>query len=313
MKKFLLTIFKSTSDFLKNTGIYKIIPFRSKLYNLIFQKVWPYGDILEIQGSKMYVNVRDDNLAMRKTFQAYAINRVHEETTTNLFKKTVKNGDIVVDLGANIGYFTLLAAKLVGKEGRIYAFEPETKNYNYLSKNIRLNNYNNVLAIKKAVSDKNGKTKLYICEQDTGHHTINQYEGIKNYKPNIETKENFVEIETVTLDDFLEDKEKAVDIIKMDVEGAEMLALSGMDGLIRKSEKLKMFIEFFPLLIKSMGDSPEDFINKLLNNYRFSMFIIPDDYNALNERMIRVNNLEELMDFCKNKEDHLNLFLRKDE
>lgn len=311
MRKFLLIIFKSVSDFLRETRIYKIIPFRKELYNLIFQTIWPYGEILEIQGSKMYVNIHDKNPAIRETFQAYAINQIHEPATTSLFKKIVKKGDVVVDLGANIGYFTLLAANLTGKEGRIYCFEPEPKNYSYLLKNIKLNNYANVSANQKAVSDKNGKTRLYICEHDTGHHTINQYEGIKNYKPNIENKENFVEIETVTLDNYLERKERAVDVIKIDVEGAEMLALLGMDGIIRKSKNLKMFIEFFPLLIKSMGSSPEDFVRKLLNDYSFSIFIIPDDYNASNEKMIKINSVEELMSFCQGEKDHINLFLEK--
>jgi FkbM family methyltransferase len=315
MKKLKSALFKFLNRVrgcLSGTGISKI-PGVSKAYDFLFQHLWPHQDVVEVQGSKMYLNVRDKNPEIRKTFQAYALNRIHEKATTNLFKKVIKEGDIVVDLGANIGYFTLLAAKLVGKKGKVYAFEPEPRNYNYLIKNAELNSYNNVFTIQKAVSDKNARTKLFLCPYDTGHHTINQYEGIRDYKPEFLTKEEkFIEIETITLDDFLKDKEQSIDVIKIDVEGAEMLALSGMEETIKQSKNLKMFVEFFPLLIRKMGHSPEEFVSRLLENYGFSIFIIGQDYNASNKELLRINSADELMTFCKGEKDHLNLFVKKE-
>jgi len=311
IKIFLFNILKVIRKWVSGVGLGKI-PGMFIVYDFLFQHIWPYGDVVEIQGSKMHINVHDKSPEMRKTFQAYASNLIHEKATTDLFKKTVKEGNTVVDLGANIGYFTLLAARIVGDKGKVYAFEPEPRNYNYLIKNIELNNYNNVSATQKAVSDKNGKTKLYICSYDTGHHTINQHRGIEAYKPDfVDDKKDFIEIETVTLDDFLEDKGKSVNVIKMDVEGAEVLALSGMDRILRGNENLKMFIEFFPLLIKEMGSSPKEFVDKLLKDYRFSISIIPDDYDASKGEFIRINSIDELMSFCKGEKDHLNLFIER--
>jgi FkbM family methyltransferase len=277
--------------------------------------LWPSKSIIEVQGSKMYVNVHDKDLSMRHTFRAYALRRVHEKSTTELFKKVVKEGDVVVDLGANLGYFTLLAARLAGKKGKVYAFEPEPRNYNYLLRNIELNGYDNVFAMQKAVSDKITTTKLFICPYDSGHHTIHQYDGIQAYRPDfVDNKKDYVEVETVTLDDFLRDVEQ-VDVVKMDVEGAEMLALSGMDEIIKRSKNLKMFVEFFPLLIREMGGSPEEFIRKLLEDYHFSMCIIGHDYSmrvyAPNERYRKINSVDELMNICKGQTDHVNLFLER--
>jgi len=311
IKKILFNTLKMIRDWVIEMGLNKI-PGMSVVYDFLFQYLWSGSDIIEIQGSKMYINVKDQDESMRKTFQSYALNLTHEERTTELFKEMVKEGDTVVDIGANIGYFTLLSAKLVGKKGRVFAFEPEPKNYNYLLKNIELNNIGNtVLATQKAVSDKTGKTKLYICEHDTGHHTINQPEGIKSYKPNTGNKESFIEIDAVTLDDFLKDKNRLVDIVKIDAEGAEMLVLLGMDKTIRQNHNIKLFVEFFPLLIKKMGNSPEDFIKKLLEDYGFSIFIIGEDYDACNQKLLMVNSVNELMGFCKNKNDHLNLFIER--
>lgn len=319
----LLSTFNRTSKLLSKIGIGKI-PGVRKVYSLLngFMDalVWlgPGERIVEVQGSKMHVNVHDKDRSMRRTFRAYALRRVHEEATTELFKKVVKEGDVIVDLGANLGYFTLFAAKLAGKKGKVYSFEPEPRNYDYLVKNIELNGYDNIVAAQKAVSDKLGKVKLYICPYDSGHHTINQYGGIEAYKPDFVYDNavlDFVEVETIVLDDFF--KGQAIDVIKMDVEGAEMLALSGMDGIIRRSKNLKMFVEFFPLLIKEMGSSPEEFIRKLLEDYNFSIFIIGHDYSmrdfALNEEYLKINNVDELMSLCKGEMDHVNLFLKRGE
>ena len=257
LKTVLFSVLKEIRNWVSGKGLSKI-PGMVRMYDLmcdfLFQHFWPYQNIIKIQGSKMYINVNDKDLEMRKTFQTYALNRIHEEATTNLFKRIIKEGDSVVDLGANIGYFTLLAAKLVGKNGKVYAFEPEPKNYNYLVKNIEFNGYHNVIPWQKAVSNRTSKTKLFICSYDSGHHTINQSNGIKDYKPEeVGAKINFIEVETTTLDDFFKDKKESVDVIKMDVEGAEMLALSGMDRIIKQNKNLKMFIDFKERWISTDG------------------------------------------------------------
>lgn len=311
IKSILFRILEKALNFFSKLGISKKTPGAFRIYNFLFQRTWPYGDIIEIQGSKMYVNISGEPYNIRKTFELYASNLIHEKATTELFKKTVKEGDVVIDLGANIGYFTLLAARLVGPRGQVYAFEPEPKNYSYLRKNIELNNYNQVVASQKAVSDKNGTTQLFICDYDTGHHTINKQNGIEVYSRGREVKEKSIEIETITLDNFFKDKEELIDVIKMDVEGAEALVLAGMDNILRKNKQIKMLVEFFPLLIENMGNSPQEFIHKLLEDYRFAIYIIPEDYDAPNSKLKKINNIDEIMSFLRKKEDHINLFLEK--
>jgi len=310
IKKFLFSVLKTIRNRLSGLGLSKI-PGISMVYDFLFRHFWSGPDVIEIQGSKMYLNVREKFPDVRETFQSYALNKIHEEATTDLFKKTVKEGDVIVDLGANIGYFTLLAAKLTGKKGRVYAFEPEPRNYNYLVKNIGLNNYDNVSAFQKAVSDRKGKTRLFICPYDTGHHTINQPDGIEAYRQGRKGEVNGVEIETLALDEYFKDKEKRIDVIKIDVEGAEALAISGMKEILKNNENIKIFLEFFPLLIIKMNSSPEGFIDKLIEDYRFSIFIIPDDYDASKGEILRINSADELMNFCKGEKDHLNLFLKR--
>ncbi len=312
IKSILFNTLEKSATFFVRMGINKRIPGVLTVYKFFFNKFWPYNEIIEVQGSKIYINSKEESLSMKKTLEDYAKNLIHEEATTDLFKRVIKEGDVVVDLGANIGYFSLLAAKLVGPKGRVFSFEPEPKNYSYLIKNTELNSYNNVFAFPKAVSDKNGTTQLYICDYDTGHHTINQYKGIEAYGRGRETKEQSVEIETVTLDSFLEGKTDRVDVIKMDVEGAEMLALLGMDRILRKNRNIKMFAEFFPLLIEKMGNSPKEFIRKLLEDYKLSIYVIPDDYDSSIREIKKMNSIEEIMAFRQKEEDHINLFIKRE-
>jgi len=304
-------IFKNIVTLFPKLGINRKTFGAGRVYDFFYKLFWPYKKAIEIQGSKMLIDSKNTPPEILKTFETYAENLVHEKATTELFKKIVKNGDMVVDLGANIGYFTLLAAKLVGSSGKVFAFEPEPRNYSYLVKNIKLNNYNQASAFQKAVSDKKGKTKLYICDYDTGHHTINKPTGIEAYSRGRAVLEKSIDIETITLDDFFKGKEESIDVTKMDVEGAEALTLAGMDNILRKNKKLKMFIEFFPLLIEKMGSSSEEFINKLLKDYKFSIFVIPEDYNAKIEKLREINTVEEIMNLCKGKEYHINLFLER--
>jgi len=262
------------------------------------------------------VDVFHPDIAMRRTFRHYALNRIHEEITTDLFKKIIRKGDVVLDIGANIGYFTLLSAHLVGPEGRVFCFEPEPRNFGYLTKNIHLNNYYHVTAFNNAVSDKKERIKLYLCPYDTGHHTIKQYDGIRDYNPDFKSgREEFVEIETLRLDDTFHDRLGSINVIKMDVEGAEMLALNGMEKLIQSSQDLIMFFEYFPILVRKMGHDPEKLLEKIFTTLGFQVYIIAEDYSMrdvhLAKKYQKADHPRDVIQFCKAEKDHLNLILLK--
>ena len=110
-----------------------------------------------VEGHKMFLDSVD-------TFHL-CTNGYHEPIETDLIKKHVKRGDVVLDLGANIGYFTLILPRLVGEEGKVFAFEPDPENFALLKKNVEINSYQNVVLVQKAVSNRNGKATLYLYEE----------------------------------------------------------------------------------------------------------------------------------------------------
>lgn len=306
------SFFKGAYRVLAATPLRKV-PGMLSLSNVIFRTVWSGGNVIDVQGNKMWIDVNDPHPNMRKTFQAYAMNLIHEEETTALFKKIVRPGDVVLDLGANIGYFTILAAKLVGPSGKVFSFEPEPTNFRYLTKNIELNRHTNAFAFQKAISDRPGKTQLFVCSYDSGHHTINQYEGIEAYRRGRKSEMRSIDIDTVTVDDFLKDKTDHVDIIKMDVEGAEALALAGMRETLGRNRSIKVFLEFFPLLMKQMGSSPEAYVKSLLGDFGFSVYAIGHEYalEGAKSELVKIESVDQLMKLLKQEDDHINLYLAR--
>lgn len=180
----------------------------------------------------------------------------YEPSTTKLFKDTVKPGMVVVDIGAHVGYYTLLAAKQVGPTGKVYAFEPEQDNHAILLKNIEVNGYNNIVATRMAVSNQQGISTLYVSGLDSGRHSMYRH-GLP--------ERGSASIETTTLDSFLAlEGWPNIDLIKIDVEGAEVTVLDGMTSLIGKSAGLRLIIEFNPALLQDSGVVPLEFLEGLI-------------------------------------------------
>jgi len=173
-----------------------------------------------------------------------------EKKETEFFKKLIERGQIVIDIGANIGYYTLMAAARVGKNGKVYSFEPFSSTFDLLQENIRINKFENVILSKIAVLDKEGTIELHLSSvTNTGSTSI-------SFPPNYSGKKE--NVKCITLDKFIKEKElKKVDIIKIDVEGAEVKVLNGMKKLL-STQSPKVLIEINEENLNALGSSKED-------------------------------------------------------
>ena len=185
---------------------------------------------IDVLGHRMFLDSRDSLLL--STFG------IHEPNETDLVKKVIKKGDVVVDIGAHIGYYTLIFAELVGENGKVFAFEPNPDNFAVLKKNVELNGYQNVVLEQKAVSNKTGKTKLYLCDDNTGDHRLfDSHDGRKT-----------VEVDTIKMDDYFSNYNREIALIKMDIQGVETLAVQGMSTILHKVGNIVS--EFNSILLK---------------------------------------------------------------
>jgi len=238
---------------LSGRGIERI-PFVTHAYYTYLSKFKPC--ITTSWGFKMFVNGSSIGHDL-------IVKGIYEPKTSILFSKVAKEGDTVVDFGANIGYYTLLASKIVGKSGRVYSFEPEPENYKLLLENLKLNNSCNVIPLQKAVLNREGTIKLYLDKDDPGRHTI--------IPLSLNSSKGFIEVECVVPDKYF--KGRKIDVIKMNVEGAEYLVLLGMTKLINENKTISLFVEFSPSHVKRTGHNPSAFIDMLLN-LNFEIFNI---------------------------------------
>ncbi|MFC1992459.1 FkbM family methyltransferase [Chloroflexota bacterium] len=302
MKRVLRSIISSlhgqTRKLLKGTFA-ENLPGARTLNDFLFWHLRAKEDYINIQGSKIYVNPEGLPRRFACLFKEHIITGIWEELTTALFMRAIKEGDIVVDIGANIGYFTLLASRLVGDNGKVFAFEPEPVNFSLLVKNIEENGYKNVISVQKCVAKTTGTVRLFVDEGCALTHSICKHGD----------SEHSIEIEAVSLDDFFLEKEHPINIVKIDIEGAEMEALLGMDKWIRQNKDLKIFTEFYPALMKEAGYTVEEFARKVFQEWHFSVTAI-DDYSN-DKRYIRVSSIDELMALFKVPVQFLNLLLER--
>ncbi len=186
------------------------------------------GDlVVDVNGYKLKVIPGDlgisSELLMFKT---------HEPLTTKLLSKELKKDMVCLDVGGNIGYYTLLESNIVGENGKVIAIEPSPPNFQHLQKNLEMQNANNVDAYNFAAGDKDGDINFLIYEESNGSFTI----------PDGETTNlpgELIKVQAKKLDTFLDElKINHVDFVRMDVEGYESHIIDGMKNTIEKSKPM---------------------------------------------------------------------------
>jgi len=143
----------------------------------------------------------------------------------------------------------VIASKVVGDEGRVYAFEPDPESFALLEANIRLNGLTNVVAEQKALSNEPGVLKLFLNPNNRGDHRI--------YQPKKGTEREFVEVEAVSLDDYFAGDDRPIDFIKIDTQGAEGVIFEGLTGIVKANKDLRIAIEWWPSAVQDMGYDAE--------------------------------------------------------
>jgi FkbM family methyltransferase len=183
-----------------------------------------------------------------------SINGIYEPVETAWIQSRLVPGDVVVDLGAHVGYYTLLCAKLVGSHGKVFAFEPFPEHFELLKRNIKANGYENVALVRMAVADTTGTRHLFLSEDNSGDHRIFGAGGHRRA----------IEIETITLDDYFRGNSMPIALIKLDIQGAEYAALQGMLRVLSRNRVAALLTEFWPRGLLAYGVEPERYLNLLL-------------------------------------------------
>lgn len=221
-------------------------------------------------------------------FIASAIQKAMERYEINIFRRLIKPGMTVIDIGANIGVYTKIACDIVGPKGKVFAFEPESENLIILKEKLAVFKNSNVTVISKALSDKIGEERLYIDEVNVGNHSMSEKNILKG--------NNFIKIQTTTLDKYFSDKGK-VDLIKMDVQGAEGKIIKGAENILTKY-KPTMMVEFWPDGLINCGSNPLNLLIRL-KEFGFQINLI----DKTHKKLLKITP-REIVKICEEKRNH---------
>lgn len=202
----------------------------------------------------------------------FTYKNISDRNEINYLKKNVKPADVVLDIGANIGFYSLLFSDLVGTNGKVYAFEPEKNNFNKLIQNTKRKT--NIHCINAAVADTSGILNLYSSE-------FGLNVDFKVYKSG--NNQIVQTIRAYTIDDFIQEFNiQKLNWIKMDIQGYEYFALSGMTETLKKYPDVKIITELWPYGMKQAGISMEQW-NNLIIHLNLNIFQI------VNQQLIPFN------------------------
>lgn len=262
----------------RGSGIGRL-PFVASIYQWIYDRTKPTGMVtLRIHDQKMTFMSSDTGLAPSLLQEG-----IYEAEMTEYITTHLKPGMIFVDVGANFGFFSMIAASKVGDKGTVLSVEPEPKNFALLRKNIEDNGYQKcIIALPIALSQKEGTATLFIDDGNVGNHSL--------ARSNIKTGKQAVTVRMRTLDDVCKENGiRTIDMMKIDTQGAELQVLRGATTVLSGNHPMTMLLEFWPYGILQMGDKPEELLS-LLSSLGFGLLSL-DDRNTI--------GTEDIFEYCK--------------
>lgn len=179
---------------------------------------------------------------------------IWEPFETEILLSQLREGSVFLDLGANIGYYSVLASKRCGPGGQVHAFEPEPVNFSLLERNVGLNGCENVRLVHAASSDADGQTELYLSDFNQGDHRLYLNEAGREH----------VRVRTVSIDSYFSGSSAVVDLVKMDTQGCEARIVAGMGGMLEANRgRMAMIVEFWPYGLEGAGDDAASLVRRL--------------------------------------------------
>jgi FkbM family methyltransferase len=198
--------------------------------------------------ARVVINPRDPVVSGALAFGVY------ERSGISFMRRMCKPGQVMVDVGANVGLYTALAGVAVGPAGRVIALEPDPESFRFLEQTIRANQLTNAKLVQAAASSMTGTARLFTCSENRGDNRL--------YRHHL--ADGCIEIDTLRLDDYLEaEGVTTVDLLKIDVQGFEGHVITGLERAILRSPCLTMLMEFWPSGLSQAGTSPLELLQRL--------------------------------------------------
>jgi FkbM family methyltransferase len=244
------------------------------------------------------------------------LTRTYEADTVELVRTITRPGMVALDIGANVGYYTRLLSTLVGSSGQVLAFEPHPRSFTLLRQNtVQLNN---VSLIEMAVGQMEGWATLYDSLSESGGSSLRydarQAADLRAVHRGQALAPRIVKdlptatysVKTTSVDSYLSERHiQEVNIVKIDIEGAELDALRGMEEIVKRSKQTAMFIELNPRTLRQFDSGPLELWSKLCDMNFEIMAISPK------RRLTPLTNKDSVLELAERIHGYVNLFCTK--
>lgn len=220
---------------------------------------------LDFRGTRLVMNREDAVICGSLTLGCY------ENFFTQLLEALLEPGMTFLDVGANIGVYTALAARLVGPAGKVIAIEPFPDNVALMRETLALNGFENVTIAALAASDRAGEASLYLSGDNHGDHRLCDHSRTRRA----------VTVQTQTLDVLAQENGVArADVIKIDTQGSEAAVFAGMCNLMSAKPAPIILTEFWPWGLRQTGKDPRAFLEEIIAA-GYAIYHIDGDQRAL--------------------------------
>ncbi len=225
--------------------------------------------------AKFSINLDPTRTTEKIIAEWFSLRKLYEADVSCAILRILKEGDLVADVGAHVGYFALLSAALVGPTGRVVAFEPDADNFRRLKANIEANGFDHVTAINKVVSADGADMAFYTnVDNDGGHALWNP--GLHHKNVESSKKTTVQTVGTVTLARALAESvgPRPPKLIKIDTEGAEHLVLTGARDLLGPDGTPFIIAELNVMGLEQLGSS-QHHLREMMAEVGYETFLLP--------------------------------------
>lgn len=230
VRRVAFTVFSRVFRVLFGTRVARLIwrvPGAKPLYRALMRRLTP--DTVVVDGHTLELDPTDSLLlSVHGSYEAFEL---------GLFERCIQPDDVVVDIGAHIGLYTLSAARAAGPGGRVVAFEPSQENYDLLVRNVATNGYRTVEPVRAALSDREGQADLHVSAQNSGDNSLSA---------TAVADASSQRVRLLMLDAYAAEHAVLPQVVKMDIQGGEPAAVDGGRALLAASDTLTLFTEVSP-------------------------------------------------------------------
>lgn len=287
-------------DLIKRTGFEILqvldikfnVPIGPDIYWAMIQRKKINQSIIKSENSSQIINIQWESNSTQKEIKlsldsnkftqklmldSFQKGQTYESEVLQLIYRFLEKGDCFIDIGTHIGYYSVLAAKIVGNEGKVFAFEPELSNYQKILENISLNNLSNIQLFNLALSSESKETHLFFNQDNDGGHALWDV-GKHPFNQKSLQSQTMQNIQQSTLDDILSQQQdiSQIKIIKIDTEGAEVNVIKGAVNTISKYNVPYIICEINRFGLKQMGTNEAE-LREFMNTLKYESYLITSD------------------------------------